>query len=57
MPLTWDEVNMSLDPKQFTIRTALERMERTGIDPMLPVLGESPDLQKVLGKLSQMMAK
>jgi bifunctional non-homologous end joining protein LigD len=57
MPLTWDEVNMSLDPKQFTIRTALERMDRTGVDPMLPVLGESPDLQKVLGKLAQMMAK
>jgi bifunctional non-homologous end joining protein LigD len=57
MPLTWDEVNMSLDPKQFTIRTALDRMARTGADPMLPVLGESPDLQKVLGKLATMMAQ
>jgi bifunctional non-homologous end joining protein LigD len=57
MPLTWDEVSMSLDPKRFTIRTALERMERTGVDPMLPVLGESPDLQNVLGKLGAMMAK
>ena len=26
MPLRWDEVNESLDPKTFTIRNALERM-------------------------------
>src|SRR6187401_2989065 len=27
MPLTWDEVDDSLDPKNYTIRNALERME------------------------------
>src|SRR5688572_390053 len=56
MPITWDEVTSSLDPRDFTIRTALERMDRVGADPMLPVLGESPDLEKVLGKLAGLMS-
>jgi bifunctional non-homologous end joining protein LigD len=56
MPLTWDEVNGSLDPKAFTIRTALERMDARGVDPMLPVLGESPDLAKVLERLAALMS-
>jgi bifunctional non-homologous end joining protein LigD len=55
MPLTWNEVNGSLDPRAFTIRTALERMDRLGADPMLPVLTESPDLGSVLGKLAEQM--
>jgi bifunctional non-homologous end joining protein LigD len=56
MPLTWDEVDMSLDPRQFTIRTAIDRMNAKGTDPMLPVLTESPDLAKVLEKLALLMA-
>ena len=56
MPLTWDEVDSALDPKNFTIKTALERMERFGTDPMISVLGESPDLEKVLGKLAGLMS-
>ncbi|MDP9202236.1 MAG: DNA ligase D, partial [Gemmatimonadota bacterium] len=28
MPLVWDEVDESLDPRAFTIKTAIERMER-----------------------------
>jgi bifunctional non-homologous end joining protein LigD len=55
MPLTWDEVNSTLDPRAFTIRTALERMDAKGVDPMLPVLGESPDLAKVLERLAALM--
>ena len=55
MPMTWDEVNGSLDPRAFTIRTALDRMDRLGADPMLPVLTESPDLASVLGKLAEQM--
>jgi len=51
MPLVWDEVNDSLDPKAFTIRTALERIERLGSDPVLPVLEEKPDLGEVLERL------
>ena len=30
MPLVWDEVDQSLDPRKFTIKTAVERMERLG---------------------------
>ncbi len=56
MPLTWDEVDDALDPRAFTIKTALERMERLGSDPVLPVLGETPDLAEVLGRLSRKMA-
>ncbi len=33
MPLLWDEVNESLDPKTFTIKNAIARMERLGADP------------------------
>jgi bifunctional non-homologous end joining protein LigD len=55
MPLEWDEVDKSLDPRVFTIKTAIERMERLGKDPVAPVLGASPDLMQVLAKLSAMM--
>jgi bifunctional non-homologous end joining protein LigD len=52
MPLMWDEVNQSLDPKAFTIRTALERMERLGTDPVVQVLADKPDLAGVLQRLA-----
>jgi bifunctional non-homologous end joining protein LigD len=55
MPLVWDDVDMSLDPRAFTIRTAIDRMEKVGADPMVPVLTESPDLGAVLGKLAELM--
>ena len=56
MPLVWDEVNDALDPKAHTIRTALERMEQLGSDPVLPVLEEKPDLAQVLERLAEVMA-
>ena len=28
MPLVWEEVDFSLDPRAFTIRTAIDRMEK-----------------------------
>ena len=52
MPLTWDEVNSSLDPRAFTIRTAIPRMEALGADPVLPVLETKPDLISVLERLA-----
>jgi len=55
MPLTWDEVNGELDPKNYTIKNAVARMEALGEDPVLPVLEEKPKLTKVLKKLAAMM--
>ncbi|HEY3257436.1 MAG TPA: hypothetical protein VGJ64_01160, partial [Gemmatimonadaceae bacterium] len=52
MPLEWHEVNESLDPRAFTIRTAVDRMERLGADPVFPVLEAKPDLQAVLERLA-----
>jgi bifunctional non-homologous end joining protein LigD len=46
MPLTWDEVNDELDPKNYTIKNAVARMEALGEDPVLPVLEEKPKLTK-----------
>jgi len=56
MPLLWDEVNDSLDPKTFTIRNAIARMEGLGADPVLPVLEAKPDLARVLEQLAGVMA-
>jgi DNA primase len=55
MPLVWSEVNDSLDPKAFTIRTGLERIERLGSDPVLPVLEMKPDLAQVLDQLASVL--
>jgi bifunctional non-homologous end joining protein LigD len=51
MPLLWDEVDSSLDPRVFTIKSALARLEKLGSDPVLPVLEEKPDLSQVLDEL------
>jgi bifunctional non-homologous end joining protein LigD len=56
MPLTWDEINSSLDPRTFTIKTAIEHMERLGTDPVVPVIEAKPDLAKVLERLAAVMA-
>jgi bifunctional non-homologous end joining protein LigD len=53
MPLLWDEVNESLDPRQFTIKNAVRRMERLTSDPVAAVLEQKPDLQQVLDRLAQ----
>ena len=55
MPLLWDEVDSSLDPRSFTIRTALERIERFGVDPVAPVIDAKPDLRNALDQLAGVM--
>jgi DNA primase len=55
MPLEWGEVDASLDPKNYTIQNALERMEQLGRDPVLPVLEQRPDLAAILQRLSALM--
>ncbi|MFL5594641.1 MAG: DNA ligase, partial [Gemmatimonadaceae bacterium] len=57
MPLLWDEINESLDPRMHTIRTALDRMESLGRDPVAEVLDEKPDLAQVLERLAQVWAE
>jgi bifunctional non-homologous end joining protein LigD len=53
MPVTWDEVVPELDPKQFHMRNALERIAAWPGDPCIQVLTERPDLQAALTKLEQ----
>ena len=56
MPLRWEEVVDGLNPKDYTIRNALERMERLGTDPVAPVLSEAPDLAAILGRLAMLLS-
>src|SRR5687767_12867307 len=55
MPLAWEEVNESLDPRTYTIKNAVERMEHLGTDPVLAVLEAKPDLGRVLQDLAEAM--
>ncbi len=50
-PLLWDEVNSKLDPKKFTIKNTLKRVEEVG-DLWKGVLGEGVDIVKVMENLS-----
>lgn len=54
MPLLWEEVNERLDPRNYTIRNAVERMDRLGADPCLPVIEMKPDLAGVLERLAKL---
>src|SRR4029079_5719350 len=51
MPLRWDEARDGLNPGDYTIRNAIERMETLGSDPMRTVLTEKPDLGSALARL------
>jgi DNA primase len=56
MPLHWEEVVDGLNPRDYTIRSALEGMERLGADPVAPVLSEVPDLGGALGRLAGLLS-
>jgi bifunctional non-homologous end joining protein LigD len=51
-PLLWDEVDETLDPRRFTMKSLPERMSVFGRDPLAPVLTEKPDLVTALARLS-----
>ena len=53
MPLVWDEVVPDLDPKQFNLRNALDRITRWAADPIAPVLSLRPDLAAALTALER----
>jgi bifunctional non-homologous end joining protein LigD len=56
MPLEWKEVNGKLDPTDYTIRTAPERMKKRKKDPLARVLHELPDLGVVLERLARRLS-
>jgi bifunctional non-homologous end joining protein LigD len=51
-PLLWEEVNEKLDPKDFTIFTIHERLEKHG-DLWKGVLGKGANIEKALKKLEK----
>jgi DNA primase len=53
MPLAWSEVTSKLDPRKFTMRTAVARMKRLKADPLRPLLELKPDLFGALERLQQ----
>jgi len=55
MPLRWDEVVDGLDPRNYTIKNAVARMETLSSDPCFNVLEQTPDLQKILQRLAKKM--
>jgi bifunctional non-homologous end joining protein LigD len=55
MPLRWDEVVDGLNPKDYTIRNAVDRMGALGADPLAPVLSEVPNLSGALERLAGLL--
>ncbi len=55
MPLTWQELGPRLDPTDYTIRNARDRMQRLGEDPFASVLRERPDLPAALDALARLL--
>jgi bifunctional non-homologous end joining protein LigD len=52
-PLEWREVNERLDVRAFTVKTVPQRLRKRKSDPLLPVLTEEPDLERVLARLAE----
>jgi DNA primase len=50
MPLRWEEVTSSLNPRDYTIVNAVDRMSGMDADPVLEVLSAQPDLLSILDK-------
>ena len=51
-PLLWDEVDETLDLRNYTIKNLPERMAVFDHDPLARVLTEKPDLVTALGRLA-----
>ncbi|MFL5617337.1 MAG: DNA ligase D [Gemmatimonadaceae bacterium] len=55
MPLRWDEVVDGLNPRDYTIWNAMDRMAGLEADPMRHVLTETPDLAGALARLAGLL--
>jgi bifunctional non-homologous end joining protein LigD len=51
-PLRWEEVTPRLDPKRFTIKTVVPKVEKLG-DPLAPVLREGIDVAAALRRIEE----
>lgn len=51
-PLEWNEVNKSLSPDLFTIKTIMKRIEKKG-DLWKPVLGKGVNLNKFIKRMTE----
>ena len=51
-PLEWREVKDGLTPGAFTIKNVPARLQRMKVDPLAPVVDETPDLEAILARLA-----
>jgi bifunctional non-homologous end joining protein LigD len=56
MPLLWEELTETLDPRVFNIKTAPARRDAVG-DPMAGLLTERPDVAAAIARLQTEVAK
>jgi len=56
-PLRWNEVNARLELGRFTMKTMPARMDKLGQDPVVPVIGDRPDLPAALERLAARMTE
>jgi bifunctional non-homologous end joining protein LigD len=54
-PLDWSEVDDRLDVRAFTLKTVPQRLRQRQDDPLLPVLTEQPDLERVFARLGALL--
>ncbi|MGH7512201.1 MAG: DNA ligase D [Gemmatimonadales bacterium] len=52
-PLTWREVNRTLDLRRHTLKTVPQRMKKLKTDPLVEVIDVVPDLADALGRLQE----
>jgi bifunctional non-homologous end joining protein LigD len=52
-PLTWREVNRTLDLRRHTLKTVPQRMKKLKTDPLVEVIDLVPDLADALGRLQE----